>query len=240
MTDIHSASANYIIALVIVFVVFVFWWLLLRKKDRHQRILLMGCSNGGKTALFSQLNFGKSFPTYMSMKENVGQVANDKHRVEIVDIPGNERIGKNLFDEYKNNVKGIIFVVDSESVQKEVKDVAEFMFNLLTDPTIRATCKEILVLCNKQDLDSSKGPAVVQMLLEKELSVLRNLKSKQLDSTSQDTGGKKKLLFLGHKKKAFEFSQLKPINVTFAESILTGSEVEESKFDTVKYWLNKF
>lgn len=43
------------------------------------------------------------------------------------------------------------------------------MFNLLTDPTIRATCKEILVLCNKQDLDSSKGPAVVQMLLEKEL-----------------------------------------------------------------------
>lgn len=56
----------------------VFWWLLLRKKDRHQRILLMGCSNGGKTALFSQLNFGKSFPTYMSMKENVGQVANDK------------------------------------------------------------------------------------------------------------------------------------------------------------------
>lgn len=38
----------------------------------------MGCSNGGKTALFSQLTYGKSFQTYTSMKENIGQFTNEK------------------------------------------------------------------------------------------------------------------------------------------------------------------
>lgn len=45
---------------------------LIKKKRRHQRILLTGCTNSGKTVLFTYLIYDKIVETYTSMKENVG------------------------------------------------------------------------------------------------------------------------------------------------------------------------
>ena len=43
-----------------------------------------------------------------------------------------------------------MFVVDSATFQKEVRDVAEFLYVLLTDAVISRNGPAILVACNKQ------------------------------------------------------------------------------------------
>lgn len=43
-----------------------------------------------------------------------------------------------------------MFVVDSAIFQKEVRDVAEFLYVLLTDAEIARNAPALLVVCNKQ------------------------------------------------------------------------------------------
>lgn len=204
---------------------------LIKKKRRHQRILLTGCTNSGKTVLFTYLIYDKIVETYTSMKENVGLYKSIQCSIELIDIPGHDRLRQNLIDQYKSDVRGIIFMVDSKSIQIEVRNVAELLYTLLTDPIFRSNCVEILVVCNKQDLPESKGPAVIQLLLEKELNILRSLKTKQLDSTTNDSTSKKKGPFLGSRKKDFEFAHVKPISVSFVESTIPVGRKGEVNVD---------
>lgn len=60
-------------------------------------------------------------------------------------------------------------MVDSSKFQKEVKEVAELLFVLLTDPAIHGSKLSLLVACNKQDITMSKSAKVIQSQLEKEL-----------------------------------------------------------------------
>lgn len=46
--------------------------------------------------------------------------------------------------------RAIVFVVDSGIFQKEVRDVAEFLYILLTDTVISRNAPALLVACNKQ------------------------------------------------------------------------------------------
>lgn len=46
--------------------------------------------------------------------------------------------------------RAIVFVVDSAIFQKEVRDVAEFLYILLTDTVICRNAPALLVACNKQ------------------------------------------------------------------------------------------
>ena len=43
-----------------------------------------------------------------------------------------------------------MFVVDSAIFQKEVRDVAEFLYFLLTDAVVSRNAPTVLVACNKQ------------------------------------------------------------------------------------------
>lgn len=45
--------------------------------------------------------------------------------VRIVDIPGHERLRGKFFDDYKSSTRGLVFVLDSTTVHKDVRDVAE-------------------------------------------------------------------------------------------------------------------
>lgn len=48
-----------------------------------------------------------------------------QNSLRIVDIPGQERLRNKFFDQYKNSAKAIIYVVDSVTIQKDIRDVAE-------------------------------------------------------------------------------------------------------------------
>jgi signal recognition particle receptor subunit beta len=43
----------------------------------------------------------------------------------MIDIPGHERVRGKFFDQYKSNARGIFFMVDASSLQKDIRDVAE-------------------------------------------------------------------------------------------------------------------
>ena len=86
-----------------------------------------------------------------------------------MDIPGHERLRDKFVEQYKDLSRAIIFVIDSATIQQDVRDAAEFLYNILVDPTVTRNSPNILVLCNKQDQTLSKGSNAVRSILEKEL-----------------------------------------------------------------------
>jgi len=52
-------------------------------------------------------------------------VNNFQDLLRIIDIPGHERLRAKFFDECKQAAKGIVYVIDSVTVQKDIQDVAE-------------------------------------------------------------------------------------------------------------------
>ncbi|KAJ4431165.1 hypothetical protein ANN_19760, partial [Periplaneta americana] len=103
-------------------VVFVLWR---RKKAARRGILIMGLSDSGKTLLFSQLLHNKYVQTHTSVKENIDEYIAGNGSLKVIDIPGHERLRGKFFDEYKAIARGIVYVVDSVTFQKDIRDVAE-------------------------------------------------------------------------------------------------------------------
>lgn len=75
--------------------------------------------------IFSQLLYSKHADTFTSIAENLGLHEVDNKNFRVVDIPGHERVRGKFFDQYKSSAKGVVFVVDSVTLPKDVKDVAE-------------------------------------------------------------------------------------------------------------------
>lgn len=98
-----------------------------KKSPKNTDVLLVGLCESGKTLLFSQLLANGVRETFTSIAENVGNYKNEwtGKNVRIVDIPGHERLRIRFFDQYKSNAKGIIFVIDGTTIQKNIRDVAE-------------------------------------------------------------------------------------------------------------------
>jgi Predicted GTPase len=89
--------------------------------------------------------------------------------IKIVDLPGEDRLRNKFFDQYKSSAKGIVYVLDSSTVQKTLRDVAESLYVILADPQVQSSRVNILVCCNKQDQTLAKSSSVVKTLLQKEL-----------------------------------------------------------------------
>lgn len=87
----------------------------------------------------------------------------------MIDIPGHERLRDKFFDQHKAIAKGIVYIVDSVTLQHDIRDAAEFLYNILTDPVILNNRPNMLILCNKQDHTYSKGAAAIKSIFEKEL-----------------------------------------------------------------------
>lgn len=60
-------------------------------------------------------------------------------------------------------------MVDSNTIQQNIRDAAEFLYNILVDPVIINNHPNLLILCNKQDYAFSKGASAVKSIFEKEL-----------------------------------------------------------------------
>lgn len=77
--------------------------------------------------LFSQILYEELIETFTSITENVGEysIEGSAKVTQVVDIPGHERLRIRFFDQYKSSAKGVVYVVDSVSVQKDIRDVAE-------------------------------------------------------------------------------------------------------------------
>ena len=156
-------------------------------------------------------------------------------------------------DHYKSSVRGIIYVVDSSNIQKQLRDAAEFLFNIISEPAVFAARPRLLVACNKQDVGLAKGAAVVRRELQRELNLLRATHSRSLQGTNDTPVADH--VFLGHEGQDFEFQDLPmkvisgfnligffspaysppcSIQVDFCE---TSCDDSENGFDHLKTWL---
>lgn len=219
-----SQIIGIVIAVLVIFVTLVLLAIWRRQRSARRGILLVGLSDSGKTLIFSRLLHSKYVLTHTSMKENIEDLVLNNSYLRIVDIPGHERLRAQFFEQYKQIARGVVFVIDSVTFQKDIRDVAEYLYTLLSEQSIKSNTTPFLVLCNKQDQTMAKGSKVIQALLEKEMNLLRQTKSSQLESISSVENTTH---FLGKKGKDFEFAHLNPQKVEFAESSACDKDTDK-------------
>lgn len=206
--------------------------LFLTKKRKFGRgILVCGACDSGKTTLLVQLLQGKPIETYTSMKENTGVLALEgKKPVNIVDVPGHERIRDNILSNYAGSARGIIYVIDSAAISRQFRDVTEFLFSILSNPVIYSARPSVLIACNKQDIGLAKGAKAIQGLLEKEITALRVSQSNLLEGTD---GEGVDHVFLGKPGKDFSFKDI-GMHVEFMEI----STQQLDTLEPLKQWVS--
>ncbi|XP_042885346.1 signal recognition particle receptor subunit beta-like [Penaeus japonicus] len=203
---------------------------LFRSGSKRHGVLLMGLCESGKTQLFSWICHGADVTTVTSMKPSNAEYKIGKKSLTVYDVPGHERIRYAAFEKIKNIAGGIAFLVDSATIQKDVRDVAEFLYTVMCDETIQNGRPRILIVCNKQDLPLARSAQLICKMMEKEMNLLRETRSSQLQSTS-GTGNNNS--FLGHPGQDFEFGHLGGIKVDFVEAVTKGGE----KINPITSWL---
>ncbi|XP_059805140.1 signal recognition particle receptor subunit beta [Hypanus sabinus] len=229
------------VAIVVVLLTMVFFVLLRNRKSSRRAILLTGLCDSGKTVLCCRLLSRKFMVTHTSITSNSAlyRPKGDKApALTLHDLPGHESLRHQYLEKHKNDARAIVFVVDSVSFQKELKDVAEFLYMLLTDAVIVKNAPPLLIACNKQDVTMAKSAKLIRQQLEKELNTLRTIRSGV--PKSLDESGVVGSVPLGKKGKDYDFSQ-GPMKVEFAECSARGNKgsVGEANISTVEAWLVK-
>jgi len=221
-----------VVALAIGFLTLILLFIWTRRKSLGRDVLICGPCDSGKTTLMAQLVVGKPVETYTSMVQNANIMeVEGKANLNLVDVPGHERIRGGIVDEFSSSARGIMYLVDSNTVSKQIRDVAEFLHSILSNRAIHSNSPPVLVLCNKQDGGLAKGAQVIQTLLEKEIEKVRSTRSHQLENLEGETSTG---VFLGKEGKSFEFKDLAS-NVTFVE----GTAIELDSLAGVRDWLVK-
>lgn len=151
--------------------------------------LIVGANGAGKTSLFYKLLNRDEKPanTVSSLEPNVASVglpfANSaiQKNYQLIDYPGHlkhsELLRKLILDDITvNKLKGVIYVVDSSSVnlgqELKVTAMAKELFQLLTITEKKPNGVDFLFAVNKQDLFDSRPVHKVKQILEDELAKL--------------------------------------------------------------------
>ncbi|RXN01292.1 hypothetical protein EOD39_7239 [Acipenser ruthenus] len=220
-----------LVALVVVIISIIFMKIVWGRKTTRSAVLLVGLCDSGKTLIFSRLLSGKFKKTQTSITDSsaIYNVKSEKGRgFTLIDLPGHESLRPQFVERFKSAARAVVFVVDSAVFQKELRDVAEFLYSLLTDAEIVKNAPALMVTCNKQDITMAKSAKVIQQQLEKELNTLRVTRSAALSTQDGSTAGG--TVYLGKKGKDFEFSQL-PMKVEFVECSAKGYKAEDGEAD---------
>jgi len=238
-----QAPRSFYLALGIVVITTFLVLLLIRGKNSGDQVLLLGLCDSGKTSLFGQLTVGKELKTQTSIQENKGRLDSTSIKNgkpwKLIDIPGHERVRAKHIYNNKDNARGVLFLIDSVNFPREIRDVAEYMYDLLANRTIQRNKVSILVACNKQDLTTAKSHNVIKSQLEKELNKLRQTRSAAL--LGIDDYSSSKNAFIGKQGKDFDFTHVHPIKVEFCECHLKSesSSNGEVNIAEIRAWLEK-
>ncbi|CEP14664.1 hypothetical protein [Parasitella parasitica] len=197
---------------------------LLTRKQGKNTILLLGISDAGKTAMYIlQLKNGKHQPTVSSMKENEGQITiNNK----AMDIPGHDRV-RYRFADFLPVTRSIVFVVDSTSVSRQIRPIAEYLYDVLAKPIVQKQRTPVLIACNKTDMITALPTEKIKLLLETELNRLRGTRTARVEQQESD----EQEAFLGYEGEDFKFDHLD-------NEVEFGScSVEIQDLENVKDWI---
>jgi signal recognition particle receptor subunit beta len=225
-----------------VFAVIIVSVLLILRSRRKQKntFLIVGLSDSGKTLIFTKLiNKDVNQTTYTSIKENVYDKLLTKkgqdHR--LVDYPGAEKLRTGLFDNWLKkelpSVRGVIFVIDSGTFNRKLRDVAELLYDVLYQLKInKSLSTPLLIACSKQDNSLAKTEKAISDALEREFGLINISRAAALSSTDGRDGGKL-LTFSGGD---FSWTDLKMDDLNF----IPTSAIETDEFDlkNVREWID--
>ena len=204
------------------------------KSRSGKSLLLVGLAEAGKTTIFSRLTLGKFVPTVTSMKQNNAEYPAKKRTLEIVDLPGHDRLRSKYWEDYKSNATGIVFVVDSQSFLSNVRDVADFLYTVLADPVVNKRRVPVLIACNKQDEAKAKSAKVIQNQLEKEINTIRATRLAALESTD---GSSSDTVIIGNHERDFQYSDLR-LSIEFVNCSASDDDIGQGLKDVVS-WVDK-
>eukprot|EP01041_Mallomonas_annulata_P006641 gene6641-13451_t len=179
-----------------------------QRSKRKDIVLFLGPCGGGKTVLAYKLCLGESPETLTSMKASNLSYSSGQGSFPIVDFPGHPKLRTQLSD-LLSRAKKIVFVVDASKVQSQVRDAAEFLYDLFTNP-LMDNGPPMMIACNKSDVAGARPPARVKLALQQELEKIR--KTRQ----SLEITGDSETIPLGREGKEFAIERDSPVEVTFS------------------------
>uniref|UniRef100_A0A1I7ZUX1 ADP-ribosylation factor 1-like 2 n=1 Tax=Steinernema glaseri TaxID=37863 RepID=A0A1I7ZUX1_9BILA len=116
--------------------------------NEQVRVLMVGLDAAGKTTVLYKLKLGEVVTTIPTIGFNVETVSYKNVSFTVWDIGGQQTI-RPLWRYYYANTKAIVFVVDSNDVDR-VEEAREELSHLLTADELRDA--SLLVFANKSDL----------------------------------------------------------------------------------------
>ena len=114
----------------------------------EKRILIVGLDGAGKTTILYKLKLGEVVTTIPTIGFNVELVEYKKFKFGLWDVGGQEKI-RPLWRHYYKNTEGIIFVVDSNDVDR-IGAAKDELARMLGEDSLKDAV--VLVFANKQDL----------------------------------------------------------------------------------------
>jgi len=210
-------------------------YLYTRKTKKGRGIVVVGPCDSGKTTILGHLVSGKMVDTVTSITANecTYSPGNGKADLVLKDLPGHDRVRIKFWDSHKANMRGIVCIIDAAGGNKAIREGAEVLYSILTDPLVNSISPNILVFANKQDLPTAKTVKVIRTQLEREITTLRMTKSAGLQTTGGSNVSSKTL---GKLDRDFEFDHLTPIKVEFGEG---NGGSEDTEITSIVSWLAK-
>ena len=129
---------------------------------KEMRILMVGLDAAGKTTILYQLKMGEIVQTTPTIGFNVETIKRKNLSFSVWDVGGQDQI-RGLWRHYFLNTAAVIFVVDSNDVNRLAEAKAE-LWKVLESPELE-NCL-VLVFANKQDLPQAVNEQEVTSRLE--------------------------------------------------------------------------
>jgi len=114
---------------------------------RDAKIVMIGLDAAGKTTMLYKLKLGEVVTTIPTIGFNVETVEYKNLNFTVFDIGGQERL-RVLWRHYFDNVKSIIYIVDSSDLER-INESKEELMRVLDNDTLRDA--SLLIFANKQD-----------------------------------------------------------------------------------------
>lgn len=175
----------------------------LTRGSKEKNVFLVGLKDSGKTSLFYQIVAKEKVSTITSQVPNSFVITEGKKSLHFVDLPGHPRIRTEVMNKLKEST-AIIFTIDSETILKLISDIANFLYDILSDSIIIRNKVPILIAITKTDIIGSRDIDFIQQELEKEIEFVRSNRVK----SNYVVDGETEQLFLGEEGKEFTFNQL--------------------------------
>ncbi|KAH0795343.1 ADP-ribosylation factor [Histomonas meleagridis] len=124
-------------------------------KNKETRILMLGLDAAGKTTVLYKLKLGEHVTTIPTIGFNVETIEYKGLNMTVWDVGGQDRI-RPLWRHYLHNTQGLIFVVDSNDIER-IDKARDVLHRLLEEDELRDSI--LLVYANKQDLPNAIKPS---------------------------------------------------------------------------------